>query len=1160
MNNLLKDYSYYKKLDKNIQAKNFPISVSGISDTAYVYLILQLFEEHDKMFLVFPDSVKALSVFDELSKFTEDIRYLPDLEINYFNVLTSSHDTENTRLKAIYDYYNGDRMIVVSTVESTMLRMADPEIYKAKQMIIKTGEDYDYDEFLETLLSLSYERVYATEAKGQFSVKGGIVDIFPVTEENPVRIEFFGDEVYSLRVFDPETQLSNEELESVDIHPAKEGFLSEEEKSSLIEKLKTSPEYEGMETAVNDIVSVIRGDSLSDDIYKYITLLDKEYYSLFDYFSNALVLFDSIDRLYDKVKRTYELHEIEFETNLLKGNVLPEQFDIYMPPTEWTSLVSQYRSVFLSSLYKSVSGINYASMLEFDFSNLTKYYGKLDVFTDEVKDFIDKGYRVWLYFNKTTTANNIVNMLMDASIVTIFEQELDDKYKYNIAIACFNSVETGFISKDFKTVVITEKDIFNKPYKTKSKKIKNTKKIKTFTDIDIDDYIVHEYHGIGRYKGVELVETLGEYKDMIKIEYQKGDFLYVPVDRMQSLHKYIGADAESVKVDSLDSNSWSKLKNKAKKSIKNIAKELVKLYSERESADGFAFSKDDVWQVEFEESFPYAETDDQLKCIEEIKRDMEKPVPMERLLCGDVGYGKTEVALRAVFKAVTNGKQAAILVPTTILAEQHYNTIVKRFGEFPINVEVLNRFRTRKNQLKTLENLKSGVTEVVVGTHRLLSKDVEFKDLGLLVIDEEQRFGVTHKEKIKKLKSNVDTLTLSATPIPRTLNMSLMGVRDLSVIEDPPENRYPIQTYVLEYDDNVIRNAMLREVERGGQVYYVHNRVLDIDLVHLRVSNLVPELRVAYAHGRMKPRELEKIIVDFMDGNYDVLISTTIIETGVDIPNVNTIIIDRSDTFGLSQLYQLRGRVGRSDKLAYAYLTYDKGKVLNQIADKRLSAIKEFTDLGSGFKLSMRDLEIRGAGNLFGSEQHGHLVNIGYEMYLKILKEEIDIQKGIKPVVLADTKVEFSHSSYIPDDYISDYRFKIEMYKKISSIDSLEMMSSVREELEDRFGDLPQVVINLIYISTIRYFGSVLGFSKVIEKKDRVLFVFDEDFKVDKNFVNSVLSSFEDTLNIKLSPVTAFEFVPSNLSQNTFHTEILYETYLLISRIYDIYNSCEKEK
>ncbi len=1153
MESLLSKYKPYGKLKSAMQSNLYPISVRGLSQSAYIHQIKQLSSDFKKIAIMADSDNEAMKLYDEISQFTDNVRYFPCLEICLFDSYSHSHQLETKRLAALYDYIFADEMIFIFSVDSSLINMANPAMYLDSCIALETEKDYDYDEFIATLTDYSYERVDIVETVGQFTVKGGIIDIFPITSDKPVRIEFFGDEVYSIRKFECNTQRSVNEIDFVEIRPAKEGVLSKDDKAKALQELELKINNEDnlkYREIYNDIKYSLIGENYQDDLYKYTPVFSNQKYTIFDYISDAVLLIEGVKR---KSKRAHEIingYQLTFQESLLNEKALPEQINLYIDSYTWQEEIAKQNLVLVSDIDSAINDIAIKSVIDYDFTASPKYYGDFKTFVSSVKDYIYDGFRVELYFASTNSANNIINMLIDDNITSIFAEELHEDLRHNIAVVYRKPFSSGFISKELKTVVITEYDIFNKKYKRKVRVNKNTQKIKTFSDIEVGDYIVHETHGIGKYTGIYLVEVSGEYKDMIKLEYKSGDFLYVPVDRMKSLHKYIGADAENVKVDSLSSGNWKKLRNRARKSIKNIAGELIKLYSIRESQAGYAFSADDVWQQEFEEAFLYTETDDQLRCIDEIKKDMEKARPMDRLLCGDVGFGKTEVALRAIFKAVNDSKQAAFLVPTTILAEQHYNTIVKRFKDFPVNIEVLSRFKTKKQQEKIVDNLRTGVTDIVVGTHRLLSKDIKFKDLGLLVIDEEQRFGVTHKEKIKNLKHNVDTLTLSATPIPRTLNMSLMKVRDLSIIEDPPENRYPIQTYVLEYDESVIRNAILREMSRRGQVYFVHNRVDDIDLIHMSISNLVPEARIVYAHGQMTGKELENIIIDFMNYQYDVLISTTIIETGVDIPNVNTIIINRSDTFGLSQLYQLRGRVGRSDKLAYAYLTYQKGKILSKIGEKKLAAIKEFTDLGSGFKLSMRDLEIRGAGNLFGSEQHGHLVSIGYELYLKILKEEIEKRQGLRADVEVDTKVEFKHSAYISDDYIADYRFKIDMYKKISSINSIEYMKDVKNEMKDRFGDIPTPVLNLINISTIRWLASENGFAIVQESNAFVKFIYDVEYKLNTEFVKEIIDLYDDaTLSFESKKKQQyFIYKPSYFNDSDYETEILYDTIALLKR------------
>ncbi len=1137
MSNIFTNYKPYKDLVGNIKSNKFPIYLTGINKVSYVESVYNLYKELKRVAIIFNTDREALEFFDDIINFTENVTVLRKQEINFFDTYSHSHQIEWERVKSIYEILESESIIVLLSLESTLLRMSNPKIYSDFKLNLEVDKEIDFDELVSNLANYHYERVNFVEIKGQFSVKGGIIDIFPVFSEYPFRIEFFGDEVFSIRKFEPDTQRSIGEVNSITIRPFKEGLIVDN----------------GKIISVSDINDKLNFHKNINDIYKYITVLSKDRFSIFDYLKDTVILLDAFNYKLKRIEEFKNSFDIMFNENILSGNVLSSQFELYMNSANWLNSLNNGKTIIFSEFFENISSLNIKSKIEFNFSTSPKYFGDFNLFVDDIKKFLLDKNRVFLYFKNINSANNIMNLLLDENVSVIFEEELTSDMRHNIVIISTKPSLGGYILKDEKVVVLTEYDILKKKYKAKLSSNKNLKKIKSFSDIDVGDYIVHETHGIGKYTGIFLMELDGEFKDMVKLEYKNGDMLYIPVDRMQTLHKYIGSDVENVRVDTLGSANWKKLSNRARKSIKNIASDLINLYSVRESTEGFSFSEDDIWQKEFEESFEYTETDDQLRCIAEIKRDMQSIKPMDRLLCGDVGYGKTEVAIRAIFKAVNNSKQAVFLVPTTILAEQHYKTICERFKDYPINVDVISRFKTKKNQSKTLENLEKGVTDVIVGTHRLLSKDVKFKDLGFLVIDEEQRFGVTHKEKIKNLKKNVDTLTLSATPIPRTLNMSLMKVRDLSLLEEAPENRYPIQTYVLEFDDSFIRNAILREIGRSGQVYFVHNRVDNIELIKIKLSRLVPEAKIVYAHGKMSSKELEKIILDFMDKKYDVLIATTIIETGVDIPNVNTIIINKSDTFGLSQLYQLRGRVGRSDKLAYAYLTYDKGKVLTDIGKKRLNAIKEFTDLGSGFKLSMRDLEIRGAGNLFGQEQHGHLVSIGYELYLKILNEEINKQKGIETVQTIDTKVEFHHSAYISDEYISDYRFKLDMYKKISSINGIEDMKNVKKELKDRFGVVPLPTINLIYISTIRSLASQNGFINIKEDLKNVKFIFDKNYKLNPKVAIALKSKYsQNTFRFVSGRNSYYIYTPNYLNDGEYEMDILYDVMVVLDKINEL--------
>lgn len=1031
-------------------------------------------------------------------------------EINHFDEHSHSKHLEIERLENLYLAQNSDDYILIAPIMACMVNLSKPSFYEDKILELRRGEDYELAELTEDLVTLGYERMDIVEAKGQFAVKGGIIDVYPLLSDSPVRLDFFGDELYELKRFHIETQLSFESIESCRLIPAREGLFDRFDYHRAIEyvgKKASHAKDAELKAAYKKCEDrLISGSALNYPI-KYLPFVEGGVQSFFEYTKSFKILARGFGRLITNLENYWAELQSRMKEDLLEKRLLPEQTSMYSPFDEVLSKLLKSELILFNSLKTSIKHISPGSIIDYHFMDASNYFGDLTAMSFDLKRWLEASYRIVISTaneNERTSVLKFLDEKGQSHTLLQDEKSFDGSYRSGIYLI-ESSILGGFINDSYRLVLLTPSELFGKKVIKKRKLSEKTKKIKAFSEIEQGDYVVHESYGIGRYLGIVLKDVDGEKKDMVKIEYAGNSLLYVPVERLDSLHKYMGKDAEKVSLNSLSSGKWQRQKERARKAVGEIASELVELYNSRKNAEGHAFPPDDVWQQEFEESFPYVETYGQLNSIKEIKEDMMKPYPMERLLCGDVGYGKTEVALRAIFKAVSNGKQACVLVPTTILAEQHYISMSHRLSDYPLEVGVLSRFKTKKEQKEVLEKLKTGRLDLLIGTHRILSKDVVFKDLGLLVVDEEQRFGVAHKEKIKMLKLNVDSLSMSATPIPRTLNMSLIGVKDLSVIEDAPEDRFPIQTYVLEDDDAVLKSAIMREVSRGGQVYFVHNRIDDIYSVSERIAKLCPEIRLQVAHGRLDANSLEKIILDFMQGDYDVLVTTTIIETGVDIPNVNTIIIDECDKFGLSQLYQLRGRVGRSNRLAYAYLTYRKNKVLSELAEKRLQAIKEFSSLGSGFKLSMRDLEIRGSGNIFGHAQSGHIEAIGYEMYLKLLEEAVSDLKGGPKRRAYDCKAEFQYPAYISDDYIEDYRFKLEMYKLISSISSVKERDEAVNEIADRFGPLPIETLNLSYISLIRKMAEKLGFDHVLQEGHRVNLLFSATEDLDLRLIYDIL-------------------------------------------------------
>jgi transcription-repair coupling factor (superfamily II helicase) len=1053
------------------------LGINGVVESLSCLLLDDLTDRNTKNLLIVAATDKqSRRVYDQIKELSErEVLYFPKKELVMGHVFTESREILWERVATIGHLSAGKSgLIVIASAEALIYRLMSPAVWQSKMIRLQVGESEAFDTIKAQLVSMGYERVEITETPGHFSVRGGILDVFPPEEDNPMRIEFFGDEVDSIRVYDVETQLSIDKIQECTIRPAAEGVFSEEAIKDLHKKFSDN-------TFINEVQEGLHRDHL-DQLIPYI---DNQRYSLIDYLSSPVIAFIDLKQVMEKIDHISEDFNERFKDLLGRGEVLPKQAEIIFTENQLMMQIKNYQVLSLNAFSSLEHPMVFDEEIGFKISSTNEYFGKLDRLYEDLKQLKHRGYRIFLMIEDDEKRKLIEKVAKERDFFFNHIDSIEGRLMSTQCAVLEGSLEAGFLLLPTKTAVITEHEIFGQKKKKRIKRFgKHSRTIKSFRELKEGDYVVHESHGIGRYLGIAQVEVESIRKDYLKVQYQKEEFLYIPIEQMQMIQKYVGGDVERVKVNRLGTQEWQKIKTRAKKAIDDMTEELIALYSERKSRKGYAFSRDTEWQREFEGLFPYEETPDQLKSIEEIKADMEELIPMDRLLCGDVGYGKTEVALRAAFKAIADSKQVAILVPTTILAQQHFTTISERFSKYPISVEMMSRFRTKKQQEVIADNLRKGLVDVVVGTHRILSTDVKFKNIGLLIIDEEQRFGVRHKEKIKSLKKEVDVLVLTATPIPRTLHMSMLGVRDLSIIEDPPEDRYPIQTYVTEFRESIISEAIEREIDRGGQVFFVYNIVKDIDRMTRVIQRLVPEARVEFAHGQMSEKKLSDVMMRFLNHEFDVLVSTTIIETGLDISNVNTIIIYNADKMGLSQLYQLRGRVGRSNRVAYAYLTYQKDKVLTEVAQKRLMAIKEFTELGSGFKIALRDLEIRGAGNLLGSQQHGHMEAIGYEMYTKLLTEKMEEIKGhVKPVSI-ETSLEIQVDSFIPTEFIEDIAQKLEIYKKISAIENREDLYAIEEEIEDRFGTIPKSVYNLLTVSYIRAIASQVPFETITESRD----------------------------------------------------------------------------
>ena len=1019
----LQGFAEFEQIKEKSKTNKGILQVSGCMESQKSHLMYGLSGIAPYRLILAEDERRAREIYEDYRFYDRKVYSYPAKDLLFFQADIHGNLLIRQRMKVIKALLEEKELTVVTSIDGCMDFLESLEKIKEQLIHYESDSTVDTEQLKNQLVALGYERVGQVEMPGQFSVRGGIVDIYCLTEENPWRIELWGDEIDSIRSFDPESQRSLENLEELTIYPAVEHIG------------------------------------------------DKDMVSFLDYFpeERTIIFLDEPNRLTEKggaVEEEYRQSRMHREEKGSRN--LPENWLCSFEQLQ--KELNKRNCISVCALEPKQAGWKVREKFYLEVKSISAYNNSFELLVKDLHQYKKQGYRIALLSGSRTRAERLAKDLQEEGLAAFYGQDYDREICPGEIMVVYGHAKKGFEYPLIKFAVMTESDIFGQEQKKKKKK-KNYSgsRIQDFAELSIGDFVVHEKHGLGIYRGIEKVEVDRIVKDYIKIEYRGGSNLYIPATQLDCLQKYSGADASKApKLNKLGTQEWNKTKSKVRGAVKNIAKELVELYAVRQEKEGYVCGPDTVWQREFEEMFPYEETEDQLSAIEDAKRDMESTRIMDRLICGDVGYGKTEVALRAAFKEVQESRQVAYLAPTTILAQQIYNTFVQRMKEFPVRVELLCRFRTPAQQKKAIEDLKKGQVDVIIGTHRILSKDVQFKNLGLLIVDEEQRFGVTHKEKIKQLKKDVDVLTLTATPIPRTLHMSLIGIRDMSVLEEPPMDRMPIQTYVMEYDEETVREAINRELRRGGQVYYVYNRVTDIADVALRIAKLVPDARVDFAHGQMSERELENVMYSFVNGDIDVLVSTTIIETGLDISNVNTMIIHDSDRYGLSQLYQLRGRIGRSNRTAYAFLMYRKNVMLKETAEKRLAAIREYTDLGSGFKIAMRDLELRGAGNLLGAQQHGHMNAVGYDLYCKMLNEAVKEAKGIHTMEDFETSVDLNVDAYIPDSYISNEFQKLDIYKRIAGIETQQDYDDMLEELLDRFGEPGKAVLNLLAIAKLK--------------------------------------------------------------------------------------------
>lgn len=1094
LRNILDSSDEYAMITDAIKKGKKSILISGLLENQRIELVDFLNRNIGRHVVITHNDGEAKKVYNSLVKKGIDAVIVESEEIRFYSVEAKDRTLEANLVNNLFKLSKEDYEVAVISADSLIKKYTPKSVMKLHSYDLKLGEILDKDLFIDKLINMGYVREHKVEGVGQFSIRGGIIDIFTPNFENPIRIELFDDEIDSIRPFDIFTQKSVDKIKYVKVLPARSFLYPDniEEAANLIEK---DIKKDTSEDIVYDLER-INNRIYFEGVSKYIDYFYGEN-TIFDYIKNVdFFVVNDPNRTYDKLENIFQEFSDNYQSALEKGFAIKREGNLLLPPSYVIEKLKEYRLILNTTLTSTVKNFSTDEIVDIETREAKVFHGKIYDFINEVKYLRSNDYNVIVSLKDEELTKSLQKVFRENNVNSVRINKETLESEVSNVIFTNEYFEAGSIYSKRKLAIFTKNEIYSSEKNTDRKfkhKVK-TRKIDSFIELKPGDYVVHENYGIGKFVAVEQKEFDNITKDYIKIVYGGGDSLYLPLEQMAKIQRYIGNSTEDgIALSKLSSNEWKKTRARAKKIVEIIAKDLVELYAKRENTQGYRFSDDTIWQREFEEDFPYVETDDQLKAIRDVKADMESSKVMDRLICGDVGYGKTEVAIRAIFKACMDSKQCAFLVPTTILSQQHYHTIKERFANFPIKVELLSRFRTTKDQDKIIDKIRTGEIDVIVGTHRILSKDIEFKDLGLVVVDEEQRFGVKDKEKLKKLRTNCDVISLSATPIPRTLHMSLSGIRDMSVLEEPPKERHAIITYVMEARESIIADAIEREIHRGGQVYFVYNRVQSIDKIHELVKKIVPSARTAVAHGQMSPRKLEKIINDFTHKEYDVLISTTIIETGMDITNANTMIVYDADKMGLSQLYQLRGRVGRSTRQGYAYFMYEKNKVLTEVSEKRLKTIKEFTEFGSGFKVAMRDLEIRGAGTLLGESQHGHIADIGYEMYVKMLEQEIAKLKGeFTEEDTFETEFALKLNAYIPNDYIEDEMDKIEVYKKIASISDLEEKTELEVEIEDRFSDMPESVSLLIEVAYIKTLGKKLRIAKITKEKSIVSFVSKE--------------------------------------------------------------------
>ncbi len=1144
----------FQQLEKQLMAGEVPLSVSGVNDLGRCMMADAIGRRYQRRLIVTYHEDQAKRIYENYRFFDKQVYLYPAKDALFYSADVHSNTIVRKRLEILKLLMENKPVTVVLTVDALLDKLPTLKEIKSNRFVIDMDTSIEMSKLKKKLVELGYEKRDWVESAGQFAVRGGIFDIYPLTEECPYRVEFFGDDVDSIRSFDVESQRSIENVDELVLYPASELVLSTDriekglkaiskEHKAFAKQLKDSFQTEAY-GRINREVARIK-EELTEfhgalGIDSFVEFFYDETVSFLDYFGeNGIVFLDEEDRVYQQAVACRNEFQISMESRLQGGYILPTQQNVLFTVEQlYEKMFGQIPVVDFSLLETKKSRFSPKGSYTFLMKGMPSYQGQVQSLLKDMHRWRKDGYRILVISPSTTRGKRLAESFQREELLAFFSEDKKRILAPREIMVTVGHLQEGFVLEEAQLVVISENDIM--PQNTGNRRKYKRKKysgeqIHNFADLSVGDYVVHEQYGLGIYKGIETITVDEIDKDYISIEYQGGSKLYVLCSNLESIQKYASASDKPPKLNKLGGTEWARTKGKVKEQIEQVAKELVELYAIRQETEGYAFSEDTVWQKEFEELFPYEETEDQMHAIEETKKDMESRKIMDRLICGDVGYGKTEIAIRAAFKAVLDSKQVAYLVPTTILAQQHYNSFMERMKDFPVKVRMLSRFCTTKEQHETLRALAKGEVDIVIGTHRLLSKDVAYKNLGLLIIDEEQRFGVTHKEKIKQLKKDVDVLTLTATPIPRTLHMSLIGIRDMSLLEEPPMDRRAIQTYVLEYNEELIKEAIHRELARDGQVYYVYNRVSSIDVITMKLQELLPDARIEFAHGQMKERELENIMYRFINKEIDVLVSTTIIETGLDISNVNTMIIHDADKFGLSQLYQLRGRIGRSNRNAYAFLMYKRDKQITEVAEKRLSAIREFTDLGSGIKIAMRDLEIRGAGNLLGHDQSGHMAAVGYDLYCKMLNDEVMRQKGIHvEEQIFETTLDVPFDAMIPATYVKNEFVKLGLYKRIANIETIEDHEEMVDELMDRFGDLPRETSNLLDVALIKAQAHRAYVTDVTIRQENLRLTMFPQAPIDVARIPELFTKYQGRMHLEQQPVPVFVVSLENMQKKQY--------------------------